>query len=436
MSARSSIVRRVAWGSVVAASAAAVVSAFATVAFAFYLIRSVEDRRLLEAASTFASELRGDVGDPEFLRTVYRDESEEMGHTGMAFAVFDAGGDFVVGDRRLTLPTSRGCSTIDARALRVCRSAAENGRFAVAGDAPMNLPPVLGGAAALAAVVAAVLAWLASFPISRYVVAPLTRLRERIGALSPECLSQANLGPQEGIAEIDSLRTAIRRLIERVEQSLALAQHFAANAAHELRTPLTTVRGELELLAESVNEPSPRANVLRAQSKLAELVQLVERLLILALPHGQSQKADEVVSLRDVIEDAVHALPHSEQQRVAVTESDGLVRGDGALLGTLIANALLNGLKFGHKVSIGIEIVSKSAIIYVEDDGPGINVADRERVFEPFVRTEAAVSQRIPGHGLGLALIKHIAQVHSGSAAFGSIDCGTRLEITLPLIAT
>jgi two-component system OmpR family sensor kinase len=430
----SSIVRRVASGAALAASASALVAALATIVFATFLMQRAEDRRLEEAAVTFAAELGLDGGDIAAIREVHRDESEEMDHTGMLFAVYDARGVLLVGDRRVGLPAVAGCSTTNSRALRVCRAEATNGLAAVVGAAHTPLTALLAAAAILAALFAAALAWATSRPISRHVVAPLTRLRERIAQLDIDALEGATLGSEEGIVEVDALRRTIEQLIVRVERALSQAHRFAANAAHELRTPLTTVRAELELLAENIMEPGAREGATVAQQKLAELSMLVERLLILSVPARSAADAHEVVSLRDLLEDVVQSLPNDDRSRVKVSEGDALVRGDATLLGTMVANAIANGLKFGSAVTTEVSLVEGIAVLHVDDDGPGVEASERERAFEPFFRSSEALRRRIPGHGLGLALIRHIATTHGGGATLvDKRTQGARLEIRLPV---
>lgn len=423
----SSIVARVAQGAALAASAAALFAALATMFIATVLLQRAEDRRIEEAAVTFASELAKASGDSESVRQVHHDESAEMEHTGVLLAVYGENGELLAGDRRLELPASDGCATMDA--LRACRVPTTNGFSAVAGAAHTNVAPLLTGAAVLAALFAAALAWVASRPISRRVVAPLTRLRERIAKLDLDAISQADLGAEEHIAEVDALRAAIGQLMSRVERALSQAHRFAANAAHELRTPLTAVRGELELLAESGTDDGAA----HAQQKLAELSVLVDRLLILSVPARTSDDVHEIVSLRDLLEDAVQALPPNERSRVHITDADAQVRGDATLLSTMVSNALSNGLKFGKSVAAEISVTATSATLRFDDDGPGLTADERERVFEPFFRSPTALRQRIPGHGLGLALIRHIATTHGGTATFvNDATPGAKLEITLP----
>lgn len=428
-----SIVQRVAFGAALAASAAALLVALTTTIVASLVLQRAEDRRLEEAAVTFAEELAKEGDDLEAVRRVQHDEAEELGHTGMLLAVYDQDGAFVAGERLAELPASPGCATLGARDLRVCRASSSSGHFAVVGGAHSQPMPLLAGSAFLAALLAAGLALAASRPVSRRLVAPLTRLRERIAQLDVDALTQASLGDEEHIAEVDALRTTIVQLIVRVERALAQAQRFAANAAHELRTPLTTIQAELELLVEGVGDSAAREGVLVAQRKVAELSALVERLLILSVPLRSEHGATEVLSLRDLIEDVVHALPLDQRLRVQLAEGDALVRGDAVLLGSMVSNAVANGLKFGDSVRVEVSRAGGSCVLRVDDDGPGVVASEREAVFEPFARTRDALQRRIPGHGLGLALIRHVAEAHGGSAALSDKDtAGARLEIRLP----
>lgn len=430
---KTSLIRRVAWGSALSASAAALLSALVTVTFAAYLVQNAEDRRLGEAAVTLATEI-DTYAQTKTVESIVRDEAEELNHTGMLFAVIGEAANVVAGDRRLALPGSDGCATVYADTLRACRARSVLGVTAVVASTHTTPIPMLATAALFAIIIAAALAWIASRPVSRYAVAPLLRLRSRIAELDVEELSQANLGGSENVIEVDALRETLGQLILQVERALEQAQRFAANAAHELRTPLTSVRAELELLAERLNDETVRSDVERAQQKLAELSVLVERLLILAVPSHVATTADELVSIRDLLEDAVAELPSGDAQRVRTFEEDALVRGDAVLLGTMITNALTNALKFGEHVDAGLRVSDGSVVVRIEDDGPGIDAKERERAFEPFFRSTDALRRRVPGHGLGLALIRHIARTHGGDASFAEkSDRGLRLEIRLPL---
>ena len=133
------------------------------------------------------------------------------------------------------------------------------------------------------------------------------------------------------------------------------------------------------------------------------------------------------------MEDVVRGLEPALVARVSLADADALVRGDAMLLGTMFANALNNALKFGDRVSVELAVLDGEVCITIDDDGPGVDGPERERVFEPFFRGQEAVRERQPGHGLGLALVRHIAESHGGGAAFEEPGCrGARLRIRLP----
>jgi signal transduction histidine kinase len=296
---------------------------------------------------------------------------------------------------------------------------------------PETLPFLL--AASVAVVFAGIATWLGSRPVARAAVAPLSRLRAHVAAIDVHAVAHAELGPDEQVLEVDELRATIAQLISRIGAALEQAQRFSANAAHELRTPLTAVRAELELLAERPALPCEVQAPLGAlRAKVSELGRLVERLLILAAPKRTREEPNEIVSLRDVLEDVARGLPPAEQQRLQAGECDALVRGDSVLLTTLFANSLNNALKFGSAVSVRLSRQSGEAIVDIDDDGPGVAADARERVFEPFYR-EPSRASRVPGHGLGLALVRHVAESHGGSARFvDKPSRGARLQIRLP----
>ena len=429
MPPETSLVRRVAWGSALGASAAALVAALSTSALGAFLLLGAEDRRLQEAAVILSAII---AETPEHLTKAVDDEENEIAHSGIVLVAFSEDGRFLAGDQRVALPMSIGCADDERVPLRVCRTPPSAGIVAVAASPRSLAAPMLAIAALAAAVLAGLVGLLTSFPVARWLIAPLSRLRQSIAEIDIETGLPASLGPTEHVLEVDALRETLRLLIARVGLALDQAHRFAASAAHELRTPLSAVSAELELLAESTTIDETRTDLLRAQRKIAGLATLVERLLILATPRRASTDDSEIVSLRDLLEDVVAMLPAADRERIRTSEGDAVLKGDAVLLATMASNAISNGLKFGHHVTTEVRNEDGLAILQIDDDGPGIPVDERERVFDPFFRTDDALRRRLPGHGLGLALIRHIAQTHGGDASFGTHPHGgARLEIRL-----
>lgn len=435
--ARTSLVGRVAWAAALAACSAALVAAAATSVLAAFLLQGAEDRRLREAALTLAMELSEEPPTATHVEEIVRDETEETEHTGILFAAFDHQGQRIAGDLRIRIAERGECALNASESLRLCAADSTNGLIAVAASAH-SLPTSLFAISALvAALVAGAAAWLVSRPLSRTAIAPLARLRRRLAELDIDAATQTDLGPAEHVWEVDELRKTMTQLLGRVNQAIDQARRFAANAAHELRTPLTTVRAELELLIEAARRipeiPEASENLARVERRIAELGLLIERLLILATPKSAPSEGSEMVSLRDVIEDAIASLPVESREVVSSHEEDALIRGDAVLMTTLVTNALSNALKFGQRVRVEVHVQGREAVLCFEDDGPGLSAEDRERVFEPFFRTVDADRRRIPGHGLGLALVRHIADTHGGSVSFLDTEKGARLEVRLPI---
>lgn len=428
-----SLLHRVALGSAASAAFAALIAASVTSVFAAYLTRRAHDQRVQDAALVLADELEGDA-QRHTLDEMVRDELRETRHTGIAFAIFDRStGELLAGNPRIPFSVEEKCT--HSPALRACGMPARQGKlWVVAAAGKLDLALLFALSSAIAALLAGLGAWLASRPIARWLMGPLSALRQQVGAIDFARTRSTSLGPAAGVAEVDALRAAITELLERVGRALRQAERFAADAAHELRTPLTAIRGELELLAEEAPvSPESSASLQRAQRRVVELGTLLERLLVLALPDESQWSASELLSLQELAEDLIALMPEAERTRVRLLEARGdvVVRGDSTLLGLLLSNGLGNALKFGRTVSVTAYEDGAEVVLRMDDDGPGIPPEQRAAAFEPFVRL-GAQRREVAGHGLGLALIAHVARRHGGVARFVDGAPGAHLEIRLP----
>jgi len=394
-----------------------------------------EDARLRGAARALASEL---ASDAENATEDIEEEAREQAPAGIAIAAYRRG-VLIGGNGEIGLLTGGQCGYVGE--YRTCAAAAIDGRVAVAASEIERLDAhrsALAVASAIAVTLAMLLGVLASWSIARWTAAPLERLRAAVARVRPYEPSAPQLGPDEGIAEVDALRAALAGTLDRLRASLAQAERFAGDAAHELRTPLTTIRGELELLRESRPLDSEVGiATARTVASVERLTTLVERLLVLATPIEPLAHTERVV-LEEVLQDVRASLASSARERVSVEASTEItVRGDRALLGAMIGNGIDNALKFSGAEPVVLRALVQDgvAIIEVVDRGPGVAPADRERVFEQFHRTPGARASGLPGHGIGLALVAHVAALHAGRASFVDPDgsSGARLRIELPL---
>lgn len=401
-----------------------------TAAFADRLARAREDRSLLDAARTFATELL----EPGAVATeVAIDEAIELGHTGIRLAIYD-GDRFVAGDRSVRW-VEVGCGA--AGRFRACGAAA--GRFvAVAGrpDDVLREPrDTVIVAGSIAGLLTAIVGALLARRVATVLVAPLTRLGTAVARVPEDALEHAELGTDEGVAEIDALRAALGETLGRLGHALATSRRFASDAAHELRTPLTTIVGELTLQADLLDGEAAATND-RVRRIAARMVTLIDRLLVLASPVTRAH-AVESVDLQDAHEDALESLPLDAWERIQLDARPGVVvQGDPVLLSTMLSNGLENALKFSTgTVHVTIRSDGPEALVAIADDGPGVPTDERERVFAPFYRTRAMRAGAAPGHGIGLALIAHVVAIHGGHVRFADTSRGARLEIRLPVSA-
>ncbi len=421
-----SLVGRVGFGAVATSIAAALVSSIATGVVTVSLVRERDERRLREAATVLALEIDEEVGDKSF-EMVVADEQHEMEHTGLVFAVIDASGARLAGSPRLPTLRVQGCGIEGG--MRACATLAKKRVWVVAGESQTDLGKPLLAASTVAVLLAGVLGWGASRRLARWLVSPLLQLRDRVARIDPRGVNATDLGDKSGLREVDVLHESLALLMERVDAAIRTAERFAIDASHELRTPLTTIRGELDLMLET-SAPA-RPDLERVRIKVLELHKLTERLLLLALPTSGTWTAPDLVGLDDLVNDTVAEMGVSDRITLASTGANPAVRGDATLLSALVVNAIGNALKFGTRAVITVRSESAQAVLEVSDDGPGVPVEMRERVFEPFFRDPA--HRRVPGQGLGLAVVANVALRHGGRARFIDSVSGARLEVTLPL---
>ncbi|MGC4088051.1 MAG: HAMP domain-containing sensor histidine kinase [Polyangiaceae bacterium] len=424
------LVQRVAWVTAAAIACSAACVALVSGALAERFAQRREQQQLTDAASVLAAELIEPGVDPQFIAA---DEARELRPTGIRSAVY-RGSALFAGDRSIPVPTGEGCMVVPS--LTVCARVG-GPFFAVVARHKTQLSEQrrsLVVASLLAVVVTTLLGALVARRIALRLVAPLSRLTRALDGVPADAPEAAELGANEGVEEVDSLRGTLRATFARLGHALANSRRFAADAAHELRSPLTVIIGQLELGAKSLSGEAKESNE-HARRTAASLATLVERLLILATPAAKLDLTEEL-ELHGIADAALDLIPVAFWSRVSVraeSDSETHVRGDRALLASMLSNAIENALKFSTgSVKVLLRATEHQAEIAVSDDGPGIPEADRERVFEPFFRTRATRASGTRGHGIGLALIAHVCAVHGGTARFVPKPRGSHLVIELP----
>jgi signal transduction histidine kinase len=239
---------------------------------------------------------------------------------------------------------------------------------------------------------------------------------------------------------LDELQDAYRGL----STALDAQRRFVADASHELRTPLTTIQGNAGLLAHGppIAEAVQRAAATDIAEESERMSRLVDRLLTLARADSGLRLTLVPVDLRSVVVDVTRQAASVHPKRAFdVHVVDVQVAGDEDALRQLLWILIDNALRYARAaVSVSLEVDSGWARLMVGDDGPGIAVEDRERIFERFYKVDAARSRSDAsatgrGAGLGLSIARWITEQHGGRIiADRSAAGGAGLYVDLPLL--
>jgi two-component system heavy metal sensor histidine kinase CusS len=242
--------------------------------------------------------------------------------------------------------------------------------------------------------------------------------------------------------ELQPLAVAFDDMLDRLENSFVRLSQFSADLAHELRTPIANIRGEAEVaLTRSRTPEEYRAVIESTVAECQHLTQIVDNLLFLArteAAEGLLQRA--TFAGRAAVEKiATFYEPVAEEQQVTITSSgEANFFADEMLFGRAVSNLIENALHHtpaGGAIMIALASRDAQSEIAVRDTGSGIAAEHLPRVFDRFYRADSSRSSE--GLGLGLALVKSIADLHGGSATIESeVNRGTTVTLTFPNAGT
>jgi signal transduction histidine kinase len=274
--------------------------------------------------------------------------------------------------------------------------------------------------------------------LTRIALAPL---RETTRAI--ESVDERNLGARLALRgtddDIDRLGKALNRVFERLENAFARMRSYGADVAHELRTPLNRLVNlvDVALLPNSGERAERTLEAVREATQ--EMQRLIEDMLLLARGEEERlrllpEKLDLVAAARDLVE---LYSPACDERGVtlALTAAPGAseLETDRSLLQRALANLLDNAVRHtpsGGRIDVTVAVEGERATISVDDSGPGIAAAERERVFERFVQLDPARGHS--GAGLGLPIARMIARLLGGSLTVTDSPLGgARLQLAL-----
>ncbi|GAB4196831.1 MAG: HAMP domain-containing sensor histidine kinase [Roseiflexaceae bacterium] len=277
-------------------------------------------------------------------------------------------------------------------------------------------------------------AWLAQGALAP--VGEIAQTARRI--VHADHLSQ-RIQEQRSSDEIGQLTVTINEMLERLEQLFLTQRRFVADVSHELRTPLTAMRGNLDLLRRGALR-DPRAYdaaLADMESEVARLTRMTSDLLILAQAEAGARLVLAPVALDDLVLEVVRELRPLAQQVALVPDlaEQVAILGDRDRIKQALLNLVVNALNHtppGGVVRVGLERTSEAALLHVSDTGVGIAPADLPHLFERFYRADKARSGS--GAGLGLSIVKWIAEAHGGAVTVESTPGqGSVFTICLPM---
>jgi two-component system sensor histidine kinase MprB len=255
--------------------------------------------------------------------------------------------------------------------------------------------------------------------IARTALKPVNELTRAAEHIADTASVDVDAIPARGHDELARLARAFNRMTSALSVSRHRQQRLIADAGHELRTPLTSMRTNIELLArgQRLGRQLPPHEYRRlldsVTSQLGELNDLIGELTVLAADkHGTEAVCDLEEVARRAIERAANRGGHS----IRADLRPWRMRGDAAALERAVLNVLDNAIKFSPIGSL-IDVTLRSGLLTVRDRGPGIDVEDREYVWDRFWRSPA--SRGLPGSGLGLSIVADTVARHGGEVSIG-----------------
>ena len=243
--------------------------------------------------------------------------------------------------------------------------------------------------------------------------------------------ARAQLGGHDEVAE---LARHFNRMADRVQANFEAQRALVQAIAHEYRTPLAAARVASALVLEAVDEDDRRLQAQRLDQALDDLQHLADEVRYYARAGEEPQR--ETIDLAELVRSRVARLEAPAGIEVRIEAPEQLpFAGDLPLLARVIDNLVGNALRYASAtVRVQLARTEGRVELRVDDDGPGVPMADRERIFEPFVRLDQSRQRGEGGHGLGLSIVSRMVEAAQGSVAAHGSDLGG-LSVVVSMVA-
>lgn len=277
-----------------------------------------------------------------------------------------------------------------------------------------------------------ILAIIFSWIISGVILTPLKTLTKTVRDVSQSDLNERI--PVEGKGEIAELAITFNEMMTRLQNSFETQRNFLNDVGHELRTPITIIQGHLELMGDDPEEQ--HETLALVFDELERINRLVNDLILLARTQRPDFLQPEILDVRALTEEFfLKAKGITARDWQLVNRGKGKILVDRQRLTQAMMNLIQNAIQHTNSsqtITIGSNQVGNKIRFWVQDQGKGISIEDRERIFQRFVRLNH--QKRSEGLGLGLAIVQAIASAHGGSVELISeIGSGSTFILVLPL---
>ena len=267
---------------------------------------------------------------------------------------------------------------------------------------------------------------------------PLDKINSTAAAINEAKDLSLRIGLPEGKDEFSQLAQTFDQLFERLERAFESEKQFTADASHELRTPVSIIKGACEYARKYDETPEERQETIEMIERQAlKMSELISQLLSMTrLDQGVESAASERVELGTLVSDTLDGQDF-DASRLTVDAQDGAwVIGDSSLLTVLLKNLVTNAFKYGKPdghVWVTVSTKDREVLLSVRDDGIGISPEQQEKVWQRFYQVEPSRSGVNGGVGLGLAMVRQIAELHGGYMTLESVpELGSVFTLHLP----
>lgn len=284
------------------------------------------------------------------------------------------------------------------------------------------------------------LAVLSGYGLADWMLAPIRRIEETAEQISRGDDLKRRIETGERDDEIGRLARVFNRMLDRLESSFEAERRFTSDASHELRTPTAVILAQAEYSLERDRSPEEYREALHTVQKQGRRMSalITDMLDYTRLEQSPERYPFTALDLSRLAREAAEEFALLGVRGIAIEteiEPGVLVSGNAMLLSRLLRNLLSNAVRYGREngyVCVGLCTAGGSAVLSVRDDGIGIAHEEQEKIFERYYRAD--VSRTVQGTGLGLPMVRRIAQLHGGSVQLESEPGrGSTFRVELPL---